>query len=46
MRNLAQVEDTSRCANFKLTAAELKEIDFLSKAVTDNMEQTEVMWQW
>lgn len=46
MRNLAQVEDTARCMDFNLTEAELKEIDYLSKIVTDNMQQDNVMWNW
>jgi len=44
MRNLAQVEDTSKCCDFQLTEAEIKEIDFLSKAVTETMDQNGLMW--
>ena len=46
MRNLAQVEDTSKCCDFQLTEAELKEIDYLSTSVTQNMVQDGLLWQW
>lgn len=45
-RNAAQVEDNAKAADFQLTSSELKEIDDLSKLVTDNMEQSALMWNW